>query len=109
MSGDEDARHEAGLDERERALALLEANHEFPTAYSLSVIALNAEDIAARIAEAAFDDAVADALAAGAHERKPSAGGKYVSHRITVQVASAEHVLILYAKLRAIDGVKTIL
>jgi putative lipoic acid-binding regulatory protein len=109
LSGEEDAREGASLDERERALALLEANHEFPTAYSLSVIALNAEDIAARIAEAAFEDAVAEALAAGAHERKPSAGGKYVSHRITVQVASAEHVLILYAKLRAIDGVKTIL
>jgi putative lipoic acid-binding regulatory protein len=109
LSGEEDALKGASLDERARALALLEANHEFPTAYSLSVIALNAEDIAAQIAEAAFEDAVADALAAGAHERKPSAGGKYVSHRITVQVASAEHVLILYAKLRAIDGVKTIL
>jgi putative lipoic acid-binding regulatory protein len=97
------------LDERARALALLEANHEFPTAYSLSVIARNAEEIATRIAEAAFEDAVAEALAAGAHERKPSSGGKYVSHRITVQVASAEHVLTLYARLRAIDGVMTIL
>lgn len=109
MSEDASGGGDGDLDERARALALLEANHEFPTAYSLSVIALNAEEVAVRIAEAAFEDAVADALGAGAHERKPSAGGKYVSHRITVQVASAEHVLILYAKLRAIDGVKTIL
>jgi putative lipoic acid-binding regulatory protein len=95
--------------ERARALALLEANHEFPTEYSLSVIALGGEEIAAQIALAAFEEAAAEALAAGNHERRPSAGGKYVSHRITVRVHSAEHVLVLYARLRAIDGVKTIL
>jgi putative lipoic acid-binding regulatory protein len=102
LSGDD-------LTERARAIALLEANHDFPTEYSLSVIALNAEEVAERIALAAFEEAVTEALAAGNHERRPSAGGKYVSHRITVRVESAEHVLVLYARLRAIDGVKTIL
>jgi putative lipoic acid-binding regulatory protein len=96
-------------EERSRALALLEANHEFPTAYSLSVIALNAEDVTLRIATVAFEDVAPEARDEGAHERRPSSGGKYVSHRLTVQVASAAHVLTLYAKLRAIDGVKTIL
>jgi putative lipoic acid-binding regulatory protein len=103
--------HVGGADggERARALALLEANHEFPSAYSLSVIALNAEHVALRIATTVFEDVAPEALPPGAHERRPSSGGKYVSHRLTVQVASAEQVLTLYAKLRAIDGVMTIL
>jgi uncharacterized protein len=97
-------------EERARAIALLEANHEFPTEYSVSVIALNAEEIALRIATAVFEDAVAAAARAeGDHERKPSAGGKYVSHRLKVRVESAEHVLALYARLRSIEGVMTIL
>jgi putative lipoic acid-binding regulatory protein len=92
--------------ERARAIALLEANHQFPTAYSVSVIALNAVEVAERIATAAFSEVE---RTEGDHERKPSSGGKYVSHRITVRVESAEHVLVLYARLRAIDGVMTIL
>ena len=35
--------------------------------------------------------------------------GKYVSHRLKVPCASAEAVLALYARLRAVDGVITIL
>ena len=45
----------------------------------------------------------------GAHERQPSAHGKYVSHRLNVPCASAEAVLALFARLRAVDGVITIL
>jgi putative lipoic acid-binding regulatory protein len=95
-------------DEKARAIALLEANHAFPTDYALSVIARNSDDVAALVVEAAFEDAVAE-KAAGAHERLPSSGGKYVSHRLTIRAEDAEHVLRVYAKLRAIDGVLTIL
>jgi putative lipoic acid-binding regulatory protein len=96
----------AADDEEGRALALLEANHRFPTDYSVSVIALNVEEIAVRIATAASEDA---GEAAPVHERRSSSGGKYVSHRLTVRVETARHVLALYARLRAIDGIKTIL
>jgi putative lipoic acid-binding regulatory protein len=95
-------------EEHSRAIALLEANHSFPTDYALSVIARNADDVAALVVAAAFEDrAVEDA--GGAHEKLPSSGGKYVSHRLTIRCADAEHVLRVYARLRAIDGVLTIL
>jgi putative lipoic acid-binding regulatory protein len=94
--------------ERERAIALLEANHAFPTDYALSVIARNAEEIAALVVAAAFED-TADTRPSGAHETLPSSGGKYVSHRLTIRCEDAEHVLRVYARLRAIDGVLTIL
>ena len=44
-----------------------------------------------------------------AHERQPSAGGKYVSHRLQVRVGSAAEAHALRARLRALDGVKTVL
>ena len=94
--------------EHARAIALLEANHEFPTEYALSVIARNAEEVAARVVAAAFE-AEAAALPAGAHETLPSSGGKYTSHRLKIRCEDAEHVLRVYARLRAIDGVLSIL
>jgi uncharacterized protein len=95
-------------EERGRAIALLEANHEFPTDYGMSVIARNADEVVALIVAAAFEDAL-DERPANAHEMRPSAGGKYISHRLTIRVVDAEHVLRVYARLRAIDGVLTIL
>jgi putative lipoic acid-binding regulatory protein len=94
-------------EERARAIALLEANHEFPTEYAFSVIARNADEVAALVLEAAFE--VDAERPPGAHETRPSSGGKYVSHRLTVRVVDAEHVLRIYARLRAVDGVMTIL
>jgi putative lipoic acid-binding regulatory protein len=97
-------------DERARAIALLEANHKFPTEYSFTVIANNADEITVLVIEAAFqDDDPAEERPAGAHEVRPSAGGKYVSHRLRVRVVDAHHVLRIYARLRAVDGVRTIL
>jgi putative lipoic acid-binding regulatory protein len=95
-------------EEHSRAIALLEANHAFPTDYALSVIARNADDVAALVVAAAFEDPGAE-RPPGAHERLPSSGGKYVSHRLTIHCEDAEHVLRVYARLRAIDGVLTIL
>ena len=95
-------------EERARAIALLEANHAFPTDYALSVIARNADEIAARVVAAAFEDDGAE-RPAGAHQTLPSSGGKYVSHRLTIRCEDAEQVLRVYARLRAIDGVLTIL
>lgn len=93
---------------RQRAIELLEANHEFPGPFSLSVIARNDETVTAGVLAAA-SVGVDPAAVSDRHERKPSAGGKYVSHRLTVPTASAEAVLDLYARLRAVEGVITVL
>jgi putative lipoic acid-binding regulatory protein len=93
---------------RRRAIELLEANHVFPGDVSVSVIARNEDDVASRIL-AAVDAVLGQPLAADAHERHPSSQGKYVSHRLNVRCASAETVLDLFARLRAVDGVITVL
>jgi len=89
---------------RQRAIDLLEANHEFPGDFSLSVIARNDDAV-----EAAVVAAAGRGLSSDTPERKPSAGGKYVSHRLVVVVPSAEAVLDLFARLRAVEGVITVL
>ena len=57
-------------------------------------------------------DILATASAAGpisAHERQPSKGGKYVSHRLEVRVENASEAHALRAALRGLDGVMTVL
>ena len=91
---------------RRRGIELLEANHVFPCSFSLSVIARKDDTVEAAVLAAAVGlDAP---LGEGAHVRRPSANGKYISHRLNVPCANAEAVLALYARLRAVDGVITI-
>ena len=91
---------------RRRGIELLEANHVFPCSFSLSVIARKDDAVEAAVLAAAVGlDAP---LGEGAHVRRPSANGKYISHRLNVPCANAEAVLALYARLRAVDGVITI-
>jgi putative lipoic acid-binding regulatory protein len=106
---------------RARALALLEAVHQFPGDYAVTVIAFNGEAVteairvAARPARAAIEEASAapppgeDEYGFAAYEVRPSREGKYLSHRFTVRVANAQEVLDLYARLRVVEGVLTIL
>jgi putative lipoic acid-binding regulatory protein len=96
--------------ERKRAqsIELLEANHAFPCDFPLSVIALNDPAVAAAVI-AAVEEGLAAPLPAAAREVRPSAGGKYVSHRLNIPCVDAAHVLAIYARLRAVEGVVSVL
>ena len=89
-------------DGRQRAIELLEANHTFPGDYRFQVIALGTEAVSAAVLAAAGVGPEAD-------DTRASSAGKYLSHRVTVHVASAVEVLDLYARLRAVEGVVTVL
>jgi putative lipoic acid-binding regulatory protein len=102
-AGDEEA--------RARALALLEATHQFPCAYSVTVIAFNRETVTAAVREAAYHPRTAEdsGAAGGDYPSQESRAGKYRSHRIAVNVPDAASVLALYARLRSVEGVVTLL
>ena len=89
---------------RARALALLEANHQFPCAYEVTVIAFNR----AHTTEAVRGAVVQDGEPAS-HQIIESRAGKYVSHRFSVQVAAAVEVLSIYARVREVEGGVTVL
>ena len=92
-------------EERARALELLRAAHKFPVQYEVSVITFSSPEIVLAVRMAAGLPLDADEH----HQIVPSSAGKYTSHRIKVPCESAEQVLDLYARLRAINGVVTLL
>lgn len=109
---------------RARARALLEATHQFPCHYAVTVIAFNREGLSEAVREAArppgaaakSDESLGGPEAAGevddviiGYEARASKEGKYLSHRFAVRVVDAGQVLELYARLRSLDGVVTLL
>ena len=94
--------------ERDRLLALLEANHRFPGPFFLAVIAVNEEEVAVAV-RAAVQEILDDIPDDSAWEARASSGGRYLSHRVTVTVESAAEVLALFARLRTVPGVVTVL
>lgn len=96
------------VDDPERFRELLAASHTFPGPYLLSVITIN---------EAGAVDALRGALAErhallgddATWTLTESRGGRYVSHRVTVRCESPDDVLALYATVRVLRGVMTVL
>ena len=95
-------------DDEKRTLDLLEAHHVFPGDYPLTVIALNDEAVTAALVQS-IEEGLGAPLPAAAREARPSSGGKYVSHRLRVPCAVAADVIRLYARVRRVDGVVTVL
>lgn len=100
----------SGVDatERDRLVALLEANHRFPGPFFLAVIAVNEDDVGVAI-RAAVQDGVDTVVADDAWEVRASSAGRFLSHRVTVAVDSAADVLGLYDRLRRVRGVVAVL
>jgi putative lipoic acid-binding regulatory protein len=94
----------ASEQERARALALLEATHQFPCQYTVTIIAFNTDPVTA-----AVKAAVAEAASDHEHHAIESKAGKYLSHRFAVKASGAAHVLEIYARVRTIEGVVTVL
>jgi putative lipoic acid-binding regulatory protein len=95
-------------EERERLRTLLEGGHPFPGPFYFSVIATNDDRVTEALC-AVMASLVDEGIPEAAWERRPSSGGRYVSHRVTVRCRSADHVLEIYAQVRAIAGVKAML
>jgi putative lipoic acid-binding regulatory protein len=95
-------------DARARAIALLEATHQFPVDYPVSIIAVTDDAVIAQV-RAAVELGLDKAIPDDAYERVLSGAGRYSSHRFKVPCRNAEEVLALYERLRKIEGVKSIL
>ena len=94
--------------DRERALALLKATHQFPVEYHLSVITRHDEAVFTEL-RAAVDAGPQGRCRTRPTSGSPASGGKYASHRFRVPCQCAEDVLDLYARVKAVPGVMNIL
>src|SRR2546430_12768733 len=84
-------------EERARAIALLEATHQFPVEYPVSIIALNVDSVVAEV-RAAVEEGLPEPLADEAYRTVMSRGGRYPSHRSKVPCRAAADALALYAR-----------
>lgn len=91
-------------DERDRLVGLIEASHAFPGPFFFSTILRNDPDVADTV-RAAFAAHFECTIAETAWAAQPSAGGRYVSLRITLPCQTASQVAGMYERLHAIDGV----
>lgn len=96
---------ENGEDPTRRALDLLLGAHVFPGPFQLRIVVVpTARDAVVD----AVRDHVGDAGVTGVTER-PSRNGTWLAVRVTVHAQGPETILELYAILRAVEGVVTIL
>jgi putative lipoic acid-binding regulatory protein len=94
--------------EHEQFRDLLNSTHDFPGPYPLTVITITDDAVVAGL-RTALEVGRDEPIAAGAWRTRQSAGGRYTSHRVTLVVASADDVLDLYARVRTLRGVVTVL
>jgi putative lipoic acid-binding regulatory protein len=95
-------------DDEKRTIELLEANHTFPGDYPVTVIALNSDTVTTALV-ASIEAELGAPLPATGRETRSSSGGKYLSHRLRVPCLQAADVIRLYASIRRVQGVVTVL
>jgi putative lipoic acid-binding regulatory protein len=101
----DDAQGGVDLAERERTLALLREQHEFPGAFGFRVVIR--PGLRATVVQTVV--AVLDDDALGEVHERTSRKGNYVALRLRATCASAEQVLEVYEVLQRVDGVLAVL
>ena len=90
--------------EREKSLALLAHNHDFPGPYQLRIV-VKGPDAALVVSKLGSSLQAPNKLVS--INEKPSRNGKYTSLRVNAHLESPERVLELYEFLQAMDEVLT--
>ncbi len=85
------------------AVQLLENTHDFPCEFMVKVIGRTDGEFVARVVETVRLCQELDASPAFSTRETPN--GRHVAVTLLPQVASAEEVLVLYQRIREIDGV----
>ncbi len=88
--------------EREAALELLNATHDFPCPFTIKVIGLAADDFERRVVDAVKEALRIDTVNTSTRETPKK---KHVSVTVEPVLQSAEQVLLLYERIRSVEGV----
>ncbi len=91
------------LTTREQAIELLNATHDFPCAYVLKVIGVAADDFVVRVVLAVREE-IAGSVDPP-YRLRCTPAGKHVSITFEPTLESAEQVLGIYDRMRAVNGV----
>lgn len=88
--------------EREAALELLNSTHEFPCAFTIKVIGLAEDSFEKRVVQVICDALHCDEIPYSTRETPKK---KHVAVTLEPELISAEQVLLLYERIRSVDGV----
>jgi putative lipoic acid-binding regulatory protein len=98
----------SAVSDDERFRVLLDATHQFPGPYRLSVITVTDEATVAALRTAIAAEGFA-LPAAGDWTTQPSRAGRYTSHRISLHCESSADVVNVYRAVRAVAGVVAVM
>ena len=88
--------------ERDAALELLNATHDFPCPFTLKVIGLAADGFEQRVVEVVCESLLVESVPFTTRETPKK---KHIAVTLEPTLASAEQVLDLYEQIQSIDGV----
>lgn len=86
--------------ERDESLELLNATHTFPCAFTIKVIGIAENDFVTRVV-----DVLLEFDAQVSFQTRSTPNGKHVAVTLEPELDSAEQVLLIYERVRTIDGV----
>ena len=86
--------------DREESINLLNATHEFPCAFVIKVIGVDQNDFVSRVVGTLlhFDPEVT-------YQTRSTPNGRHVSVTLEPHLQSAEQVLLIYERVRTLEGV----
>ena len=91
----------------EPLLESLEANHEFPGEYTFKAIGGNPESFAQSVLSAVAE--VLNMANEPPHSVKLTPNGRHVSVTLTLTMETPQHVINVYSRLQALDGLVMLL
>ena len=87
----------------ENSLELLNATHQFPCAFMIKIIGVSRDDFVMQVVEAIQLEVGPDRSIP--HTIRHTPAGRHTSVTLEPEVDSAEQVLAIYERIRAIEGV----
>ena len=88
--------------ERNDALELLNSTHDFPCAFTIKVIGVAADNFTTRVVEVVEEALRAEGVP---HRTRETPNGKHTSITLEPTIQTAEQVLLLYERIKSIEGV----
>ena len=85
------------------SLELLEATHQFPCEFMFKAIGLASDGFVGRVLAAVKQELSEDAEPS--FSSRTTAGGKHTSVTVEPTVDSAAHVIAIYLRIHAVDGI----
>ncbi len=85
------------------SIELLESTHQFPCVFAFKAIGISTECFVGRVLSAVKTELSEDAEPS--FSTRTTAGGRHISVTVEPEVDSAHHIIAIYHRIHALDGI----